>query len=177
MLRTFRSLALLSLLTLPSFAEEFNSPHAGINFGVGISRPALSGFYSWGRNQINVGTNFTLYTFEEGVIIAQPSITYNRYLTNNGFYSSVGIITTYMANQNHDVWEQRSPPDTGWHYRAVDESDWEKPWVVAGIGKNFQWEKWGLHIDGNLVSPIGEDFIETWAYWIGIGGSYRFKLD
>ena len=173
----FRILFLLGLLVGAPFADEYQGRHAGINFGIGLSRPILSGFYYWDRNQVNLGTNLTLYTFEEGVLFAQPSLTYNRYLTSSGIYASLGLITNYIADQDEEVRVQGSPPDTTWHYRTIDEPDWVSPLMIAGIGKNFQWTRWGMHLDANLITPFGKEFIRTWFPWIGIGASYRFKLD
>lgn len=173
-----KRIAPASVLLLIAFAFPNPQPdqYAGINLGIGYSKTFLGGFYTWDRNQINVGTDVLVFLFEEGILVAQPSITYNRYLTGNGLYTTVGIQTTY-APETHDVYTPPVPPQTQGTYRTIKDPDWKTSALITGVGKNFQFTHWGLNFDANLLSPINRYFGRVWGVWIGGGLSYRFHLN
>lgn len=159
-----------------TFASENRDRFLGVNLGLSPSKTFLGGYYSWDRNQINLGTNLFAFTFEEGVFLAQPTLTYNRYLTDNGLYASVALQTTYLP-ESHDIYTPPTPPDTVGSYRTVHESDWDMPMIMTGIGKSFQFTNWGLHFDVNAITPLNDYFGKVWGLWVGGAASYRFKLD
>ena len=158
-----------------TWAGDYNGNHYGINLGFGFSKPFLSGFYSWDRNQINAGTGLFAATFDRGVYIAQPSITYNRYLTAKGLYASVGVLATYQTDSYTEVREQAGLPDTTWSTLKTKRPDWATPILLTGLGKNFQFTHWGIHIDASFGTELGKNFGNKIEPWVGAGLSYRFN--
>ncbi len=167
---------LASFILAPTFAEEYHGHHIGINAGLSTTKNFLGGFYSWDRNQINAGTNLTIFSFEEGIFYAQPSITYNRYLTANGLYASLGMMATYYP-ETYETYTPPTPPEAHGTYTQHNEPSWRTNYLTLGLGKNFQYRYWGFNIDGNLTAPLDTDFGNTFGLWLGAGLSYRFKLN
>jgi hypothetical protein len=167
--------ALVLIASTTVWADDFVGSHYGVNLGFGYSKPFLSGFYSWDRNQINVGSGLFAATLDRGVYIAQPSITYNRYLTGKGLYASIGLLATYQTDSFTEVREQAGLPDTTWSTRKIKQADWTTPLIITGLGKNFQFTRWGIHIDASFSTELGKNFGNKIEPWIGAGLSYRFN--
>ena len=172
-----RHIALSLLLASATFANDFTGRHFGVNAGVNFSKTFLGGFYSWDRNQINVGTGFIAASRDKGVYVAQPSITYNRYLNDRAFYASVGILVPYQKDVYNEVREQAALPDTTWSTRKIKYADWRTPVLLAGLGKSFQFAHWGIHLDATFGTELNENFGQKIEPWFGGGLSYRFNLD
>jgi hypothetical protein len=168
--------AFVLLLISHALPDPQEDRYLGINLGVGFSKTFLGGYYSWDRNQINVGTDVLAFLFEEGILVAQPTITYNRYLTNNGLYATLGLQTTY-APESSEEYTPPVPPQTQGTYRTIREDDWKTPVLITGIGKSFQYSSWGLHFDASLLSPLNEYVGRVWAVWLGGAVSYRLHLN
>lgn len=158
-----------------TYSNSTDGRYVGINGGLGLSKTFLGGYYAWGRNQINVGTDVIVFAPEEGVILAQPSITYNRYLTASGIYVMLGVQTTYSPD-SYEVYTAPTPPETEGTYRTVNKSSWRTPLLITGLGKSFQFTSWGLYCDVSILTPMDEYLGREWGVWVGGGVSYRFHL-
>lgn len=169
------ALVVFSLVSVAYTSSTFDR-YLGVNVGLGLSKNFLGGSYAWGRNQVNVGTNVTVVVPEEGVVLAQPSFTYNRYLTASGIYMMLGVQTTY-APDSYEVYTAPIPPETQGTYRTVKNPSWRTPRFLTGVGKNFQFANWGLYCDASLLTPMDEHLGREWGAWVGGGVSYRFLLD
>jgi hypothetical protein len=168
------ALAVFSLASM-AFSESTDNRYLGLNMGFGLSKNFLGAYYSWNRNQINAGTDVIVFVPEEGLLLAQPSITYNRYLTASGIYAMLGLLTTY-APDSYEVYAAAIPPETQGTYHTVKRSSWRTPLFLIGAGKNFQFTSWGLYCDASLLTPLDNHIGRMWGIWIGGGVSYRFRL-
>lgn len=173
-MKSLSALLAFSLASL-SFSDSNDDHHLGLTAGLGLSKNFLGGYYSWDRNQINVGMDVIVFVPEEGLLFAQPSVTYNRYLTASGFYVMLGVQTTY-APDSYEVYTAPIPPETQGTYRTVKEPSWRTPLFLTGGGKNFQFTNWGLYCDVSLLTPLDAHFAQTWGMWVGGGATYRFLL-
>ena len=167
---TYRLLLAIALLSLPAAAER----SLDIHLGIAPSKSLLGLGYTQGQNEFNVGLN--------GIVIGSrgywvmPRLGYNRYFTNNGFYGSVVYAPEYR-NEDASALRFTGPGPNDYVIERWRIKGWEPGLIFIGGGKSFQFTHWGIHVDAHGVTPAGHDFAKAWGYSIGVGGSYRFKLD
>lgn len=166
----FSSATLLLLaLSIPSIAET----HLALDFGLSVTKSNLGVCYMSGKDEFNVGLKGFAFS-NAGEYYLAPGLSYNRYFTDYGWYGSVGYSPEYLVE---DVVKPRvvSPGVTA--YDVHREKGWNWGELYLGGGKNFQFTSWGVHLDGGLAIPLVDNSTKSLELFIGIGGSYRFKLD
>ena len=177
-MRFLRPLLVTTLILTPglSFSIETKKVDQSIdlNFGLSMPKSVLGLSYNYGRNQFNLGLRGLAYSTREGYFF-QPGVAYNRYFTKNGFFGSVGLVTTY---HNRDLWEIDFSDTThlGRHI-VTDKKGWKAGLLFTGLGKSWQFHHWGLHADAGLATYANEDFARSWDYYLGGSASYRFHLN
>ncbi len=165
----FHSVILFSLaLSIPSIAEK----HLSLDFGLSVTRSILGLSYTSGKDQFSAGLKGFAFS-NSGEYFLAPGVSYNRYFTDYGWYGSVGYSPEYIVE---DVVRYRviSPGVTT--LESHRENGWKWGELYFGGGKNFQFTSWGVHLDGGLAIPVGGEAANPLELFIGIGGSYRFKL-
>lgn len=165
-----RSIVFLTLTSLPAAAEKFIE----LDLGFAPSKSSLGASYTFDRNEINVGIKAFGFT-SDGDYSIMPGITYNRYFTENGFYGSATYAPLYRSEVSSSGMISGQPYDQ--IIGSRDGSGWQAGAVFLGLGKTFQWKRWGINTDANLITPATDRFGKDWGFWIGAGASYRFKLD
>ena len=164
------SLTLLSLtLTIPAIAET----HLALDFGLSVTKSVVGVSYTSGSNEFTGGLKGFAFS-NSGEYYLKPGITYNRYFTENGWYGSVGYAPQYLVE---DVLKSKTVSPGVTTTIIERESGWNLGEAYLGGGKNFQFTSWGIHLDAGLAIPVVDDFVESTGLFLGIGGSYRFKLD
>jgi len=127
--------------------------------------------YRDGNNEFNGGFRGLAYSSRNG-FVAEPGLSYNRYLTRNGFYAFVGYSLLYLnRDQTELVFNE-----TGHRYETTYEKGWHSDLLFTGIGKSFQFTRWGLHADAGIMTTADSDIGKRWGWSIGGAASYRFKL-
>jgi hypothetical protein len=165
------------LLYTPIHADK----SVGFNVGIMASKSTLGISYLNGQNEVNVGLkNRPAYMFRSSGMYFQPGLTFNRYLGRSGFYGSLTYAPIY-AKMKHwdylsgDLAYSIQEPIVGDDYWIKE--GWNSGEIFFGLGKSFQFTHWGIHFDGNLISPVTSQLGQTWFYQVGAGLSYRFNLD
>jgi hypothetical protein len=169
---TKRLLLIASLIVTSRVCAD---EHVGINFGFATSKSLLGASYTNGKNSFNAGLNGIAWWSSYGFTTFQPGFTYNRRLTNNNIYGTIGLVGDY-SNYRTIHYEPDSIPG---FYRITKEETywtWATPVMTMGLGKTIQFTHWGIHFDFNLATPLDEKFGSAWGSLVGIGTSYRFKL-
>ena len=162
----------ICLLIFASISTGKAEKSLDINFGLSPSKSILGLSYANDMNQINFGLHGFAYQSSDGGYI-MPGIAYNRYLTDNGFFATINYSFFYVNQTtrafvlNNGILEVESSKQKGWGSGMLG----------AGLGKSFQFTRWGLHADAGLATPATSDFGQAWGVWIGAGVSYRFHLD
>jgi hypothetical protein len=177
-MRPFRAIIVSVLILAPSlsFPQEAKKVDESIdlNFGFSAAKSALGFSYNHGRNQFTLGFHGLAYSTRDGYFF-QPGVAYNRYFTKNGFFGSVGLVTTY---HNRDIWQvDFSDTINPGRHVVTDEKGWETGIIFTGLGKSWQFHHWGLHVDAGLATTADEDFAREWGYYLGGAVSYRFHLN
>jgi hypothetical protein len=165
-----KTLLLALLLSIPGKAER----SLDLNFGLAPTKSVLGLSYTVNETQLNAGIK-GFWVGSRGYLL-QPGIGINRYFTSNGFYGSLSYAPVYL---NEEAVRLRSvgPGPNDYVLERYRDKGWKAGITFLGAGKSFQFTRWGLHLDGGFVTPADADFARSWGYWIGAGGSYRFKLD
>jgi len=160
-----------ALLSVPAWAER----SVDLHLGVAPSKSLLGIAYAQDRNEFNAGLNGLWVNSSRGYWM-MPRLGYNRYFTDNGFYASLVYAPEY---RNEEVtYFQRTGPGPGDYILLKErEKGWEPGVLFLGGGKSWQFTRWGIHVDAHGVTPADRDIARAWGYSIGVGGSYRFKLD
>ena len=167
---SFNSAILLSLtLAIPAIAET----HLALDFGLSATKSTLGVSYLSDRNEFNAGLKGLAFS-NSGEYFLAPGVSYNRYFTDNGWYGSLGYSPEYLVE---DVFKLRTVSPGVTTFVIERESGWNWGKLYVGGGKNFQFTSWGVHLDAGIAIPVADDFEESGGLFLGIGGSYRFKLD
>lgn len=163
-----------AIITLTCSPPAFPQNALDLNFGLSASKSVLGLSYRRGDNDFNLGVRGFSYSSHYGLHL-QPGIAYNRYLTDNGFYASVIYVPEFRSK---DVWEYtfNSSADP-LERRVTEEKGWHPGYLLMGLGKSFQFTRWGLHADLGAATPADADFGRVWGLYIGAAASYRFNLD
>lgn len=159
----------LVILTLTLSTAIHAQSYLALDFGISSTKPTLGASYQAGKNEFTAGLKMFGWA-SSGEYSLSPGIGYNRYFTENGWYGSLAYAPEYRVEDVGTV--------SGTSTLSVErQKGWRAGNLSVGIGKQFQWTSWGLNLDGSVLSPANKNLGTDWAYWIGIGGSYRFKLD
>jgi hypothetical protein len=143
------------------------------NFGLSASKSILGFSFTTGKNQFNTGLRGLAYSGRDGYLV-QPGFAYNRYITENGIYTSLIYVATY---QSQNVQELVYNSETGsFSYQLAEQKGWDPGVLMAGLGKSWQYTHWGLHADAGIVTNAYSDFGTAWGFYLGGGLSYRFHL-
>jgi hypothetical protein len=170
----FKSIATISLIAaLTTFAEVKEEKHLALNFGIALSKSVLGISYTKDAHHFNLGLLGLGYSGRDGFLV-QPTVGYNHYFTRNGFYGSLAYAATYRNGTESDF--VFSQTDSAYHYTTRDVTGWKTGMMLMGLGKSFQFPRWGIHLDGNLITPASRDFGSEWGWLLGAGISYRFHL-
>jgi hypothetical protein len=169
------ALLFFSLLLASIVSAEDKS--IDLNFGLSASKSVLGLSYTNGRNQFNGGLRGIAYSGRDGFFL-QPGIAYNRYLTDNGFYATAIYTLVYWGNDITDF-NVQSDGQGGYvvNEYVVYGKGWHSDLLMAGLGKSFQFQHWGIHLDAGLSTAANSKFGEVFGLWLGGGFSYRFHLD
>lgn len=165
------SLGIFSLFLSVGFANAQTS--IDVNFGLSASKSVLGVSYTSGKNQVNVGLRGFAYSGRDGVYL-QPGLSYNRYLTENGFYAWVAYVAEYHSQDSEEL--VRDPVTGSLGYAAVESKGWHPGFALTGLGKSWQFYRWGLHLDAGLSTPADARVGRTWGPYLGGAVSYRFHL-
>jgi hypothetical protein len=158
------------MCAIPTFPQ-----HAlDLNFGLSASKSVLGLSYRRDDHDFNLGIRGFSYSNQDGLHL-QPGFAYNRYFTNNGFYASAIYVPEFRSK---DVWEYtfNSSADP-LERRVTEEKGWHPGYLLMGLGKSFQFTRWGLHADLGAATRADADFGRVWGLYIGAAASYRFNLD
>ena len=168
------ALALLASFSASAEKERFIE----LNLGLSASKSVLGVSYTSGKNQVNVGLKqFWLQSPGENWSgFFQPGISYNRYLTSNGFYATATFAPYYSRDHLYSM-RFVGPDSNDYAFDSHFKKGWHMGDLFLGAGKSFQFTHWGIHVDGGFVTPADADIARAWGYWLGAGASYRFKLD
>lgn len=157
----------------------FTTTHAqrsiDLNFGFATSKSNLGLSYAWERSEVNVGIKGFAWASRGGFTAIQPGITYLHRLTANNVYASVGYIASYSRTQ-YSEWVFDSTTATWTRLGTREVRGWDPSSLSVGLGKSFQFTRWGIHLDVNAYTPFDREFGRAWGYSLGAGGSYRFRL-
>ena len=159
---------LLSTLATSPLAGETGRA-IDLNFGLAPSKGLLAIGYTTGMNQYNAGLS-GFAANNSGDWLVAPALAYNRYLTPNGIYAAVSYDFYYIDTENYAL--RFTEGDVVIH--KWREKGWRSGMLRAGLGKSFQFERWGLHVDGGLLTPATSDIGRSLGVWLGAGASYRF---
>lgn len=161
---------LVLCLSIPASAQN----SIDVNIGLSASKSLLGVSYTSGKNQVNVGLRGFAYSGRDGVYL-QPGLSYNRYLTQNGFYAWVAYVAEYRSSDSERLaWD----PVNGNYVRQVEESKgWYPGFALTGLGKSWQFSHWGLHLDAGVGTPADRQVGRKWGPYLGGAVSYRFHLD
>ena len=167
---SIHSTILLSLaLSIPSISET----HLALDFGLSVTKSSLGLSYTSDRNEFNAGLKGFAFS-NSGEYYLAPGLSYNRYFTDNGWYGSIGYSPEYLVQ---DVLKSRVVSPGVTTLEIERERGWNWGDLYVGGGKNFQFTSWGVHLDGGLAFPLSKDADNSIEPFLGLGGSYRFKLD
>lgn len=165
------SLGIFSLFLSVGFANAQTS--IDVNFGLSASKSVLGVSYTSGKNQVNVGLRGFAYSGRDGVYL-QPGLSYNRYLTENGFYAWVAYIAEYRSGDSEGLaWD---PVNGTFVHHVVESKGWHPGFALAGAGKSWQFSHWGLHLDAGVGTPADAQVGRKWGPYLGGAVSYRVHL-
>ncbi len=171
-LSPFRLVTFVSLCVI-SLSSTHAQQSIDLNFGLSASKSVLGVSYTSGKNQVNIGLRGFAYSGRDGVFL-QPGLSYNRYLAESGFYAWVAYIAEY---QSDDIEGFVRDPVTGTiGYQVVERKGWYPGFALTGLGKSWQFTRWGLHADAGLSTPADSRFATKVGLYLGGGASYRFRL-
>lgn len=157
----------MAFTAIASFAQK----SIDLNMGFTASKSILGLSYTHDTHQIAGGLHGFSFSSREGWHVTS-GIAYNRYLTASGFYATAIYSFSYVDLRN----ESLVPADVGWTYVTDPERGWVSEELMVGIGKSFQFTRWGLHLDGGLSTPATSRISRAWGWWFGAGASRRFRL-
>jgi hypothetical protein len=169
-----------ALLLVVSNCLVYAGRSVGINTGLILSKSTFGISYTDGKSELNFGMkSHPLDLDPSSNQIFQPGITINRYLGTSGFYGSLTYAPVLINIEEFNDFDvhgvSKREPIFGHRYFMKD--GWNSGEVFFGLGKSFQFIHWGIHLDGNLISPATGKFGQSWFYQLGAGFSYRFNLD
>lgn len=144
-----------------------------LNFGLSASKSLLGVSYTSGRNQLNIGLRGFAYSSRDGWHL-QPGVSFNRYITENGLYAWLAYVPEYRSQDVEALVGYGS--GSGFQYLVVEEKGWHPGYALAGVGKSWQFTRWGLHLDAGLTTYAGSDFGRGVGLYLGGAASYRFHL-
>ena len=178
MIGTLSRCAFISLLF--GFAPRLHAEkNVAVNLGFTLSKSVVGLSYVCESNEINVGLKSHPLGFLGDLKFIQPGLTFNRAIHKSGIYGSVSYAPVFVTlPSNHWVtYHSRVGRANFIGSPALWKDGWNLGELFFGLGKTFQFENWGLHVDGNMITPVTSDITKAWGYWIGAGASYRFNLD
>ena len=143
-----------------------------INVGLTPSKSILGLSYTNGMNQINAGLHGFAYHSSDGGYL-MPGMAYNRYLTASGFYTTVNYNFLYVDQVSRSFVFNNGNIEV----ETSKQKGWLSGTLGAGLGKSFQFTRWGLHVDGGLATLANSQFAQAWGWWLSGAASYRFRLD
>jgi hypothetical protein len=164
--------ALLVFSLVMAATAPADEKYIGLNFGTS-SKSMLGLSYQTGRNAFNFGM-MGVGVNRHGSFGIQPGITYHRYFGDAGWYGALGYSVIYKQTDGLEI-NSSSPFIDDWEYQQ--EAGWKSSEILVGVGKNIQWASWGFNVDGGLALSGGNEFAKPLGFRVGLGGSYRFKLD
>jgi hypothetical protein len=163
---------LFSFVLLALFASTYAEEHIAINIGTS-PKTGVGLSYDWGKNSLNAGILGIGYSNSGGRLI-QPGITYSRIFTDDGWYWTLGYSLFYKNRPDIEV-STSSPGFDDWEHQY--NQGWQSGEILIGMGQRFQWESFGLNIDGGVAFSTDSEFFRPVGLRLGLGGSYRFNLD
>lgn len=163
----------LLFLTATLASQAWCDQYLSLNFGTS-SKSMLGLSYQDGRNVFNFGM-MGVGVNRDGSFGIQPGITYHRHFGDAGWYGALGYSVIYKQRDMLEI-NSSSPFIDDWEHQQAG-AGWNSSEILIGIGKNFQWASWGFNVDGGLALSGGDEFAKPLGYRVGLGGSYRFKLD
>jgi hypothetical protein len=160
-------------------SHALSSRHLDLHFGLSPSKSTLGIGIGDDLRELNAGLkNQPLEWFATRDVILQPGISYNHRIPG-GFQASATyapVFVRFGENGPYDVFAlSRRKSLIGDDYWLKD--GWNAGEIFIGLGRTFQFDRFGIIVDGNLITPATEDLARSWAYWIGFGISYRLRLD
>lgn len=181
--RCFVKFLLLSSLFFSSFflaipqAAPFGN--LDLHFGFSPSKSSLGIGFGDETRDLNAGLkNQPVEWFATRDVILQPGVSYNHRIPW-GLYASATYAPVFVRFGDEGprgfLRLSRRTPLIGNDYWLKD--GWNAGEFFIGLGKTFQFNRFGIVVDGNLITPVTGDLAQSWAYWLGAGVSYRFTLD
>jgi hypothetical protein len=159
------------------FSQASSSRHLDLHVGLSPSKSSLGIGIGDEIREFTVGLkNQPLEWFATRDVILQPGISYNHHITW-GFYASATYAPVFVRFGEEGPYDlltlSRRNPLAGEDYWLKD--GWNAGEIFVGLGRTFRFNRFGITLDGNLISPATEDLARSWSYWIGLGISYRFR--
>lgn len=167
-------LKVMTFINLACIVPVFSQKSLDLNVGISASKSIIGLSYRQGDHEFNAGLRGFGYNSHDGLLL-QPGVAYNRYFTENGFYASAIYIPTYRSNDSHEF--TFNAGTNAWEYRITEEKGWHPGFFLVGLGKSFQFTRWGLHADAGGVTDATSQFGQSWGIYFGAAASYRFNLD
>lgn len=143
----------------------------GFNLGYSAAKTSLGASWAKGSDQWNIGFLVPPHR-DDGFTVMVPGVTYNRRLTPGNFFASAAVYIPHTIRESGRV----SLDSISGAIRTdslKSTRGWDTPLLMLGGGKVFQFQRWGIHADANVYTPLDSRAGRSRGWLVGAGLSFR----